>query len=183
MKRRRFLQSATGVFPLALMGTLQMAAAADAGTGEVRVVKTGEDVTGTLFTLGYSTMAIRVTTRETRGRILLLEHTKLTKGGPPLHLHHEQEEWFYVEEGEVLFQIGEKRMKLGAGESVLAPRKVPHAFAGASDQPAKMLIGHTPAGKMEGFFRDIGKVPLEKRDAEFYRKYGVEHVGPPLKVE
>jgi quercetin dioxygenase-like cupin family protein len=51
-------------------------------------------------------------------------------------------------EGEVLFQVGSERERLGPGESVLAPRRIPHAFCGVGEKPARMLIAFTPAGKM-----------------------------------
>ena len=73
-------------------------------------------------------------------------------GGPPLHLHFDQEEWFYVMEGEVAFQVGEQRVHLRGGESVLAPRRVPHTFSSVAATPSRLLIAFSPAGKMEQYF-------------------------------
>src|SRR5216683_639611 len=72
----------------------------------------------------------------------------------PLHLHLNQEEWFYVMEGEVAFQVGEQRVHLHPGDSVLAPRRVPHTFSSVGPAPARMIIAFSPAGKMEQYFRD-----------------------------
>ena len=82
---------------------------------------------GETRSLGFSRITFKTSTQET-DNVFIIEHENLLPGGPPLHYHLEQEEWFYVMEGEVLFQVGEKRLRLGAGESVLAPRKVPHGF-------------------------------------------------------
>jgi mannose-6-phosphate isomerase-like protein (cupin superfamily) len=85
--------------------------------------------------------------RETNGGLLIIEHQNL-KGGPPVHAHPRQEEWFFVMEGEVLFQVGERRVTLHAGESILGPRGgprgVPHAFSAIGAQPAHILITFTP---------------------------------------
>ncbi len=99
-------------------------------------------------------------------------------GGPPLHKHLYQEEWFYVVEGRVAFQVGDQRMELRTGESVLAPRMIPHTFSSVSETPGHMLIGFTPAGKMEQFFRDTkGSIPT-KDTAAWFSRYEMEYVGP-----
>jgi len=146
------------------------------------LVPAGEDIAGETRALGFSRISFKTSTQETGGNLFMIEHTNLLGGGPPLHLHHEQEEWFYVMEGEVLFQVGEKRLLLKAGDSVLAPRKVPHAFSGAGTRPARMLIAFTPAGKMEQFFRDTAIPNAPREDAAFFRRYDMELLGPPLKA-
>jgi quercetin dioxygenase-like cupin family protein len=93
-----------------------------------------------------------------------------------------QEEWFYVMEGEVLFQIGEKRLQLKAGDSVLAPRKVPHAFTAVGAKPAKMLIAFSPAGRMEQFFVEAAQQNPPLQDAALFAKYDMKLIGPPIKT-
>ncbi len=149
--------------------------------GEPVQVPAGEDRFGEVHPRGFSFIQFKVSTQETSGGTFILEHSNLVPGGPPLHLHPEQEEWFYVMEGEVLFQIGEKRMQLKVGDSVLAPRKIPHTFTAVGPKPGKLLIVFSPAGKMEQFFRDATKHDAPPQDAAFYRKYGMELVGPQLK--
>jgi len=83
-------------------------------------------------------------------------------------------------EGEVLFQVGDKRVKLGAGESVLGLRGIPHGFVGVGEKPAHMVIAFTPAGKMEGFFREAAVPNGPPMDAPLFAKYDMEYVGPPL---
>ena len=182
MKRRRFLQSAAGVFPLMMFNPAVLATDQPAGPTAIEPLRAGEDVTGHPLRRPISTLSFKVTSAQTGGRLFVMEHTHLLKGGPPLHVHHEQEEWFLVEEGEAVFQVGDRRMVLKPGDSLLGPRGVPHTFSATGDAPAKVLIAFTPAGKMEDFFRDAQKVPFDKQDGEFYRKYGLEVVGPPIKV-
>ena len=142
----------------------------------------GEDIDGAKRSLGFSRISFKISTQETGGNFFLFEHSNLRPGGPPLHFHYEQEEWFYVMEGDVLFQIGEKRFQLKAGDSMLAPRRVPHAFTAVGATPAKMLVGYSPAGKMEQFFRDIANGKPVVWEVALLRKYGCELVGPPLKA-
>jgi mannose-6-phosphate isomerase-like protein (cupin superfamily) len=183
VKRRNFLKSAAATFPFALahpfaLGTEPL----EFPIKEAHVVLAGEDINSENRTLGFSHISFKISTQETGGNFFLFEHSNLLPGGPPLHFHYYQEEWFYVMEGEVLFQIGEKRSQLKAGDSVLAPRKVPHAFTAVGPKPAKMLIAYSPAGKMEQFFRDMAHGKVDLMDATLFRKYGCELVGPPLKT-
>ncbi|HEX8711244.1 MAG TPA: cupin domain-containing protein [Terracidiphilus sp.] len=183
MRRRNFLKSAASIFPFAFAQPFVMGAEP---TGypiqEARLVPAGEDIDRENRSLGFSHISFKISTQETGGNFFLFEHSNVHPGGPPLHFHYDQEEWFYVMEGEVLFQIGEKRFQLKAGDSMLAPRKVPHAFTAVGDVPAKMLVGYTPAGKMEQFFRDIANGKPVSWDAALLRKYDCELVGPPLKI-
>lgn len=114
-----------------------------------------------------------------------MEHTSRKKGGPPRHLHHNEDEWFYVIEGEYIAEIGSERFELKPGDSVLGPREVPHAWAFVGDTPGRMLITFAPANKMEAFFRDNAKRRKDGEylnDAQIYHAYGLELLGPPLSV-
>lgn len=97
---------------------------------------------------------------------------------PLLHLHLYQDEYFYVLEGEVLFQVGDTRIKLHAGDSILGPRGIPHTFSAIGSTPGRMLIAFTPAGKMEQFFRNTAIPNPPVQDAAFFRKYEMELIGP-----
>ncbi len=73
----------------------------------------------------------------------MIEHRNFKPGGPALRVHLNQEEWFYVVEGSVMLVVGEKKVTLGPGESILAPRRVPHTFSLLVPQ-SHMIIGFTP---------------------------------------
>jgi mannose-6-phosphate isomerase-like protein (cupin superfamily) len=154
-----------------------------AASAEEHVVLATQDRFGEARSLGFSQIAFKTSTADTSENLFVIEHSNLKPGGPPLHLHLMQEEWFYVMEGEVLFQIGEKRLQLKAGDSVLVPRKVPHAFTAVGVKPAKMLIAFSPAGKMEQFFIDAAKLEGGAlQGADFYAKYDMKLVGQPIKA-
>ncbi len=143
----------------------------------------GTDRFGEQRGLGISTITFKVTTPNPSD-LLILENTFLAKGGPARHLHYDQEEWFYILEGEFQFEVGAERFHLHPGDSLLAPRRVPHVFAFAGEARGRILIAFLPAGKMEAFFRDLTKAnAMPPQDPALWRAYGVELLGPPLPVE
>jgi quercetin dioxygenase-like cupin family protein len=179
MKRRSFLQTAAALLPAAALQDLALAQATVAPPSDpIHVVGAGQDRFGEPHSRGFSQILFKVPTRETAGGLFIIEHADLVKGGPPFHIHVYQEEWFYVIEGDVIFQIGEDRKRLGPGESVLAPRNIPHAFAAQGPKPGRMLIAFTPAGKMEEFFRATAIPNPPIQDAAFFRRYEMKLIGP-----
>ena len=126
----------------------------------------------------------KVSTEDSHGSLLAVEVSFHAKGGPARHIQFDQEEWFYVLEGEYVFEIGQERFRLKPGDSALAPRKVPHVWAFVGDGAGRILSVLTPAGQAEAFFRAISKAPAgTPLDPDFYRAYGMELVGPPLAIE
>jgi quercetin dioxygenase-like cupin family protein len=95
----------------------------------IHPVLSGEDRVDEAHSLGITSIAFKVLTRETNGESFIIEHTTRQKGGPPHHIHPHQDEWFYVIEGEFLFEVAHDRVTLRPGGSVLAPRNLPHAWA------------------------------------------------------
>jgi quercetin dioxygenase-like cupin family protein len=181
MKRRSFLKSAAAAFPAAGFNAFALGqSVAVPAMGEVHPVQAGQDRLGETHLLGFSTILFKVLTRDAGGGLFVIEHRGLGHGGPPVHIHPHQDEWFYVMEGEVLFQVNGKRVTLGAGESVLGPRGIPHGFVGVGEKPAHMIIAFTPAGKMEAFFRETAVPNGPAMDAAMFAKYDMQYVGPPL---
>jgi mannose-6-phosphate isomerase-like protein (cupin superfamily) len=184
MERRSFLRAAAAVVPalglhdLLGAGALAQESAKASSSAALHVVGNGGDRFGEPHSLGFSSVGFKVGTAETGGGLFVMEHTHLAPGGPALHLHLSQEEWFYVVEGKVAFQVGEQRITLGPGESVLAPRRVPHTFSSVAATPSRLLIAFTPAGKMEAYMRDSEKAGPPADPAAWFRKYDMEYVGP-----
>lgn len=147
-------------------------------------VLAGEDRFGKIRPIPTGTSVFKVATADTGGALFAMEHSNIKKGGPPRHLHHEQDEWFYVLEGEYLIEVGGKGYRLKAGDSVLGPREIPHAWAFVGTTPGRLLISYAPAGKMEAFFleRDKRGGKSYTTDAEAYRAAGMVLTGPPLEV-
>lgn len=184
MKRRTFISMLAGAGASPLVGHT-------AGVGwempAVKMVPSGEDLEGAKRAMGFSHLTFKVGTQQTQDGLFLIEQQFIKKGGPPRHMHPRQDEWFYVMAGEFIFEVGEpgaeKRISMKAGDSLLAARGIPHVFAYVSDEPGRMLIGFTPAGKIEAFFRKVAidgaPVPLTKAVLE---EHDMVFVGPPLAV-
>ncbi|MFZ0391944.1 MAG: cupin domain-containing protein [Calditrichia bacterium] len=132
--------------------------------------------------LGVSTISFKVTPEDSKG-VFIIENVFHQKGGPAKHLHYDQDEWFYAVEGEFLLEVGSERFHLKAGDSLLAPRRIPHVWAFTGDIRGRMLIAFMPAGKMEAFFREVTKKnAMPPQDPELWRAHGMELLGPPLKL-
>jgi len=112
--------------------------------------------------------------------------------GPPLHLHHNEDETFYVLEGEVTILVGDVRIDLMAGDYVFAPRGIAHAYVVRAER-ARMLVTASPGG-VEQFFVSQG-VPVTGSEpptdavmppmdelVRLFAEYGCEILGPPLSL-
>jgi uncharacterized cupin superfamily protein len=104
-----------------------------------------------------------------------------------LHFHYNQDEWWYVLEGEFLIKVGDRLYEVKAGDSVFGPRGVPHAFAKTGEGNARLLMTFQPAGKMEEFFIAASEGKLAKmtpaEQDDFKKQHGFEHVGPALNYQ
>ncbi len=113
--------------------------------------------------------------------------------GPPLHLHHNEDEAFYVLEGEVTVLVSDERIDLNAGDYCFAPRDIPHAYIVRSER-ARMLVTASPAG-VEELFVSLG-VPVTGSEpptdavmppmdelVRLFAGYGCEILGPPLSLD
>jgi quercetin dioxygenase-like cupin family protein len=98
------------------------------------------------------------TGEDTNGKYALWEALVPPGGGPPPHVHSREEEGFYILEGEITFQVGDKRLVAGPGVFANMPVGTPHAFKNESNKSARMLISVAPAG-LERMFFEFG-VPL-----------------------
>ncbi len=91
------------------------------------------------------------TGEDTQGQFALMEQIARKGNVPPPHIHHREDETFYVIEGEMTFSIGDRTIKATPGTLVFAPRDVAHSFTIDSEQ-VRILVQLTPAGA-ERFFK------------------------------
>lgn len=176
MKRRDFVKIGMLSTPSIMLGQMPR------GQADSRVVPADTDRSNQTHTLGFSKMLFKVSSADTNGELFIMEHENLVRGGPYRHVHPAQDEWLYAMAGEFRMEIGDQKLTLKSGDSVLMPRKVPHVWAQTAVTPGKLLIAFTPAGKMEEFFRDFGKTGKLPTDADVVKSYGLERLGPPLSI-
>ena len=104
-------------------------------------------------------MTIHADSAATSGQFALMEAEGGPGGEPPLHVHRNEDELFYVIEGTLQVVRGFEEITLKPGQSALLPRNVPHTFK-ITSMHARFLVYITPAG-FEGFFRDMAQQPAE----------------------
>ena len=135
-------------------------------------------------------MTMKATAAMTGGAFGLLESLIAPGFSPPLHVHHREDESFYVLEGELTMRCGDRVFEAAAGAFVFLPRGVPHSFVVEGDKPARMLTLLTPGGG-EAFFAAAGRPadrdglpPPGRPDIERLQRVGAmyesEMVGPPM---
>jgi mannose-6-phosphate isomerase-like protein (cupin superfamily) len=138
-----------------------------------------------LLIWGVIPLQIKISTSDTGGAFFAFEHADMGRGGPPRHFHYEQDEWFYAMKGEFAFEVGDKRYTMRPGDSLFAPRMVPHVWAHVGDQPGTLLLAVQPAGSLEQFFMESCEMTspptLEEAELQF-GAHGMKVVGPPLAI-
>ncbi len=159
-----------------------------ANTGKAFKVKAGEGrLHGHIQLKGVNAnvLDVKVSGTDNDGAFAIFEQTSLSQGkGTPLHIHHFQDEVFYVVEGEYYFQVGEEKFNLSDGDYIFLPKKIPHAWTQVSAK-GKMEVTFQPAGKMEDFFLTIAALktePSKEIISKIFSDNEMEIVGPPLKI-
>ncbi len=133
-------------------------------------------------------MVLKAGGEQTAGRFALLDQCVPGEYAAPLHVHHDEDEAWYILDGEAIFVCGDDRFCAGPGAWVFLPKGVPHAFrVGASG--ARLLTVSAPAGFAD-FVRAAGEPgvgrtlppagPVDvERLAAIAGHYGIEILGPP----
>ena len=145
---------------------------------------------GEAFWLLGMLQTIKISRDDTAGQYGLIEVVVRPGDGSPWHVHPEEDEWFYVLEGEVTFWVADTRLSLPAGSFAFGPKGVPHTFY-AEAAGARALVGFQPM-QFEGLLREVGEPapervlppPLEghpdmERLIPIASRNGMEILGPP----
>ena len=133
---------------------------------------------------------IKSTGEATGGRVAVTENWAPRGHGSPLHVHHNEDEWFYVLSGELTFWVGGQVVPASAGSFLYGPRDVPHTFTVSSDE-ARFLLVIEPAG-FESFLLELSEPaqaltlppasvepPALETMMAAAARYGLEILGPP----
>jgi mannose-6-phosphate isomerase-like protein (cupin superfamily) len=152
-------------------------------TSDARIlpVREGEDLGDAPFRFLNGEFHRKVSGSQTGGALCVFDTIRTQQGDPALHVHHEQDEWFFVTEGEFIVAVGGVRHRLRPGDSILGPRGVPHAFRNTTET-GRIVVAFAPAGTMEAFFEEGAAInPMTPGAfAELSSRHGMTVVGPPL---
>lgn len=146
------------------------------------------------FPLWDGRYTVQAGAQQTDGRLCHLLVREPRGSAPPLHIHRDADETWYVIDGHLTIFVGDEKFEAGPGDFVFGPKGHPHSYLVRSEY-AEFLATFTPAGSAEGFFAEIGipvvagqphpgTVPVQPE--EFARKaaaYAIEIVGPPPTLE
>lgn len=143
-------------------------------------VAPGTSITGRILNVLGDRVTIKLSGGETVGGYTILEQETDPGNGPPMHVHHKEDEAFYILEGEYEFHVGGRVIRGRAGAFLYGPREIPHRFQVVGPARGRILVFVQPAG-IEYFFEEIaaatvnGHPDMEKVGAAC-RKYQIEFV-------
>jgi quercetin dioxygenase-like cupin family protein len=106
-----------------------------------------------LWFAGGGVWTLKASAAETAEAFMLLEFRAERGKVTPLHLHPDEDEGFYVLEGEVLVHVDGQQHRVGQGGVFIAPRGTPHAFL-VTSETVRLLVWQTP-GTGEAFYREV----------------------------
>lgn len=137
-----------------------------------------------LNTVGETTL-VKLAPEDCEGRCAVFHLEAPPMSGPPLHVHARDDEFFYVLEGELVFEIDGVSNVVRAGGSVGLLRGTPHRYQNFTQQNARLLIVTTP-GDFANFFIELsgitpqGGLPSMEQLLSLDAKYGLTTLGPPM---
>ena len=187
MQRRKFLTTSTAATVATAVAATTLSASGtptpSSSYDKVFTVKTGKDrFNEPILFRGVNPNLVKISGKDTGGLLSMFEYEGLAKIGPSLHMHLHQDEVFYVVEGEFLFQAGDERQTLKAGDTIFLPRNIPHTWLQLSDK-GKLIYLLQPAGTLEDFFKEMKALnhpPTFAEEQKLSREHGMETLGPPI---
>ena len=132
-------------------------------------------------------LIFKVTGQQTGGAFDYFIVEVAPKGGPPLHVHRNQEETIHVLKGRYKVQIGDEIFYLEEGGFAYLPSNVPHTFLNLTADPGEVIVVYTPGGGHK-FYEELGPLsrgekPDRRAIAALFEKYDMTLLGPPLAAD
>jgi quercetin dioxygenase-like cupin family protein len=126
--------------------------------------------------LGGDVVTVKAVSADTGGSVAVFETLVPSQGGPPPHVHHREDEAFYIVEGEFEFRVGDREVRAITGSFLWAPRDIPHRFRNVGPATGKLLIVVRPAG-FERFIEEFSRLPPDvPPDPKAMRAVAQKHV-------
>lgn len=134
----------------------------------------------------------KVGSEASENRLAVVEALAFQTTEPPLHIHHREDEAWYVLDGRMTFYVGDEILEAPSGAFVYAPKGIPHTFT-VDAEPTRVLVFASPAG-FEKFAEELGDparddnppprlaVPAPEVLGPAAERYGIEVVGPPVRA-
>jgi mannose-6-phosphate isomerase-like protein (cupin superfamily) len=158
----------------------------DRSAGKPFLLKKGDGQS--VWSLG-GRFTTKVAQADSGGRFALVEALAFRTTEPPLHIHHNEDEAWYILDGHMTFYVGDAVLEAGAGSFVFGPSGLPHTFT-VDVEPTRVLVFASPAG-FERFALELGgaatsdkppvglAVPGPDVLGPVAARYGIEVLGPP----
>ena len=141
------------------------------------ILRPGE---GRAIDMGNFRMSVKASAEDTGDAFTLLEADEPPGFGPPMHIHHDAAEAFYVVAGEYIIFVRDEEFACPAGSFIYIPAGVPHGFR-VGNEPSRKLNLYTPAA-MVGYFDELAALVGTEMDpdelAKMADRYGMEVIGP-----
>lgn len=132
-------------------------------------------------------LVFKVTGEDTGGAFDYFVVEVAPHGGPPLHVHHVQEETIHVLKGRFKVRIGDETFRCAEGAFAYLPSGVPHAFLNLTEEPGELVVVYTPGGGHR-FYEELGPLtrdgaPDRATVAAVFEKHAMSLLGPPLTLD
>jgi quercetin dioxygenase-like cupin family protein len=132
-------------------------------------------------------LIFKVTGEDTGGAFDYFIVEVAPRGGPPLHVHHKQEETIHALKGRYKIRIGDEIFVCEEGGFAYLPSRIPHAFLNLTDEPGEIVVVYAPGGGHK-FYEELGPIsrsthPDRATIAAVFEKYDMSLLGPPLSAD
>jgi mannose-6-phosphate isomerase-like protein (cupin superfamily) len=149
-------------------------------------VKAGDARIGKKLHIGDEEFSVKISSRDTSGTFAVLAGFVSPMGGPPLHRHLYQDEWFYIVEGQFLFEADGRNIHAGPGDTVFLPHGSCHTLQNVGSTVGRTVVTVVPGG-LDLFVEEMsamlpsGVEPDPAKLRGLFQKHGLELLGPPVR--
>ena len=109
----------------------------------------------------------KVASERTGGAYSLFEAVAQPRGSVPPHIHHREDECFYILESEFEFMIEGQSVRTSTGSLIYIPKGTLHSYENITESLGRMLVSQTPGGSYEHFCEEIGEEATSEVEPEF----------------